>query len=151
MNVLELLDTVRDKTILLNILHRFSQPTLLLIRLLLRQYFGPSCLLICPERLRILQSRGHQGRSLLKGHYKLTHLSKLWPGQTQPFCLIEPCIERELHAFRSRSSDRNRLAHDALNLLQCGLGEMNLACLGGLFELFRIACPDNGHIDPRLG
>src|SRR5437588_7340236 len=46
---------------------------------------------------------------------------------------------------------RNRLAHDALYLPQCGLREMNLACRGGLFELFRVTCSDYGYINCWLG
>ena len=60
-------------------------------------------------------------------------------------------MECSLHTFWSGSSDGNRLAHDALDLLLCGLREVNVASLGGLFELFRSACANNGHIDARLG
>lgn len=60
-------------------------------------------------------------------------------------------MERELHSFWSRSSYWNCLAHDALDLSQATLREMNLACRGGLFELFRIVCSNNGHINRWLG
>lgn len=56
-----------------------------------------------------------------------------------------------LHALRSRSPDGHRLAHDALDLLQRGLCEVHLACLGALFELVGIACADDGHIYAWLG
>src|SRR5258708_32955017 len=63
----------------------------------------------------------------------------------------ESRMECRLHAFRSRSPDGHRLAHDALDLLQRGLCEVHLACLGALFELVGIACADDGHIDAWLG
>src|SRR5713226_1822250 len=60
-------------------------------------------------------------------------------------------LERVLHSLGSRPSNGNRLAHDALDLLQRLLREMSIACKGGLFELFRIARSDNGHINRGLG
>src|SRR2546421_8236354 len=48
-------------------------------------------------------------------------------------------------------SNGNRLAHDALDLLQRCLAEMDIACCGGLLELSRSACADNGYINPWLG
>ena len=59
-------------------------------------------------------------------------------------------MKRVLHTLGSRSSNRNRLAHDALYLLQRLLREMSIACKGGLFELFRIVRSDNSHIDRGL-
>lgn len=60
-------------------------------------------------------------------------------------------MECRLHTFRSRSSDGNRLAHDTLDFLQRGLREVNIACPGGLFKLFRSSGAGNGHIDTWLG
>src|ERR1700730_10117152 len=60
-------------------------------------------------------------------------------------------MERTLHTFWRRSSYRNRLAHNALDLLQQTLQEIYIACPGGLFELFRSARSDNGHINRGLG
>src|SRR6516225_10499948 len=61
------------------------------------------------------------------------------------------CMQRELHTFRSRSSDGDRFAHDALDLPQCYLAKIDLACLSGLFKLSRSAGSDDGHIDAWLG
>src|SRR5712691_3970903 len=59
-------------------------------------------------------------------------------------------LERVLHSLWSRPSNGNRLAHDALDLLQRLLREMFIACKGGLFELSRIARSDNGYINRGL-
>jgi len=48
-------------------------------------------------------------------------------------------------------SNRNRLAHDALDLLQRCLAEMDIACRGGLLKLSRSVRSDNGYINRRLG
>ena len=63
--------------------------------------------------------------------------------------LIHP--GRNLHPLRRRSSNRNRLAHDALDLLQRCLAEMDIACRGGLLKLSRSVRSDNGYINRRLG
>ena len=55
-------------------------------------------------------------------------------------------MKRVLHSLGSRSSYRNRFAHDALNLVQRLLREIYVACQSGLFELFGSARSDNGHI-----
>ena len=60
-------------------------------------------------------------------------------------------MERELHPFWRRPSNRNRFAHDALDLLQRLLREMSITCQSGLCELLRIARSDNGYINCWLG
>src|SRR5216684_1134995 len=60
-------------------------------------------------------------------------------------------MEHAVHSLWSRPSNGNRLAHDALDLLQRLLREMFIACKGGLFELSRIARSDNGYINRGLG
>src|SRR2546421_929007 len=59
-------------------------------------------------------------------------------------------MERLLHPFWRRSSYRNCLAHDALDLTQRCLREMDVTRRGGLCELFRGAGSDNGHINRWL-
>src|SRR5947209_11623420 len=59
-------------------------------------------------------------------------------------------MNRVLHSLGSGSSNRNRLAHNALDLLQRLLREMFIACQSGLFELSRIARSDNGDINRGL-
>src|SRR5947209_7416885 len=62
----------------------------------------------------------------------------------------ETCMERELHPFWRRPSNRNRFAHDALDLLQRLLREMSITCQSGLCELLRIARSNNGYINGQL-